>query len=580
SGCPAMRATPVTARAVAAHQRRVGGSLRTAQSAMPATTGALPMATTVPKATPARATPAKNATWYPAIAAAPTANQRRGVRRRCLHPRTSSPAAPIASRTAPTDRGDPSASPRACAVPVVPHRTAAPSNQTRARRSMAPYVTGSDDSLGQHGVRHPHEPGDVGAQHVVARSSVALGGGGATLVDALHDLGEALLGVLERPRVAGRVLLHLQGAGGDTAGVGGLAGSEQHSRLLEQVDRRRRGRHVGALGDCHDAVLDQLLGVFDVELVLGGTGEGHLRRDIPHTTAFDVLDASAPAAGVLGEALPLVLFHLEEQVEVEALRLVHVARRVRAGDHRRPHLGGLLDGVQGDVAGPRHHDPASVERLVAGGEHVLGVHHHPVSGRFLADGGAGQRQPLAGEDAGLEAVRYPLVLAEQVADLALADSDVPGGHVGVLAEIAVQLRHQRLAEAHDLAFALAFGIEVGAAFGAPDRQAGEGVLERLLEGEELDHPEIHRGVEAHPPLKGPSAELNSTRKPRLILTFPESSTHGIRKMICRSGSQIRSMMPLSRYSGCLIVTRSSDSSTSWTAWWNSASPGLRRRTRP
>ena len=36
---------------------------------------------------------------------------------------------------------------------------------------------------------------------------------------------------------------------------------------------------------------------------------------------------------------------------------------------------------------------------------------------------------------------------------------------------------------------------------------------------------------------GPSAELNSTRKPRLICTSPESSVHGTRKMICRSGSQ-------------------------------------------
>jgi glutamate dehydrogenase (NADP+) len=53
------------------------------------------------------------------------------------------------------------------------------------------------------------------------------------------------------------------------------------------------------------------------------------------------------------------------------------------------------------------------------------------------------------------------------------------------------------------------------------------------------------GWNRSPPLYGPSAELNSTRKPRLICTRPASSTHGTRKMICRSGSQSRSRIAAS-----------------------------------
>ena len=127
---------------------------------------------------------------------------------------------------------------------------------------------------------------------------------------------------------------------------------------------------------------------------------------------------------------------------------------------------------------------------------------------------------LAGEHAGLVAVGDALVLAEQVADLAAADADVAGGDVGVLAEVAVELGHEALAEAHDLGVGAALGVEVGAALAAADRHAGERVLEDLLEAEELDGAEVTDGWKRRPPLYGPSAELNSTRKPRLIWTSP------------------------------------------------------------
>ena len=97
---------------------------------------------------------------------------------------------------------------------------------------------------------------------------------------------------------------------------------------------------------------------------------------------------------------------------------------------------------------------------------------------------------------------HPLVLAEHVADLALADADVAGGDVGVLADMARELGHERLAEPHDLAVRAALRIEVGAALAAADRHAGQRVLERLLEAEELDDAEVHRRVEADAALVG------------------------------------------------------------------------------
>src|SRR5699024_7006286 len=52
-----------------------------------------------------------------------------------------------------------------------------------------------------------------------------------------------------------------------------------------------------------------------------------------------------------------------------------------------------------------------------------------------------------------------------------------------------------LAEPHDLAVAAAVRVEVGAALAAADGQAGQRVLEDLLEAEELHDAEVHRGME-------------------------------------------------------------------------------------
>jgi len=51
--------------------------------------------------------------------------------------------------------------------------------------------------------------------------------------------------------------LHLQRAGRDAAGVGGLTGREGHSGLGRDADGGRCGGHVGALGDDPAAVANE-----------------------------------------------------------------------------------------------------------------------------------------------------------------------------------------------------------------------------------------------------------------------------------------------------------------------------------
>ena len=101
-------------------------------------------------------------------------------------------------------------------------------------------------------------------------------------------------------------------------------------------------------------------------------------------------------------------------------------------------------------------------------QHEFGEVDEAVAGRFRADEAAAVGKPFAGEHRG-EAVGQAFVLAEKVADFAAANADVAGGNVGIRADVAEQLAHERLAEAHHFAVALAFGVKIRAALGTAHR---------------------------------------------------------------------------------------------------------------
>jgi len=186
---------------------------------------------------------------------------------------------------------------------------------------------------------------------------------------------------------------------------------------------------------------------------------------------------------------------------VDAVGVVDKAVGVGRGQHLGTELVEFFNAVERHVA--RTRDQRGLARNVLAGraEHVLHEVHRAVAGRLGADQRPAERQALAGEDAG-EAVLQSFVLTEQKRDFAAADPDVAGGHVDVFADVAVQLDHHRLAEAHHFAFGFAFGVEVRTAFGATHRQGGERVLEGLFEAEKFEDREIDAGVEAQAALVG------------------------------------------------------------------------------
>ena len=78
-----------------------------------------------------------------------------------------------------------------------------------------------------------------------------------------------------------------------------------------------------------------------------------------------------------------------------------------------------------------------------------------------------------------------------------------------LTDVLVQLSHEGLAEAGDLANRLALGVEVGASLSAPHGQSGQAVLEDLLKAQELDDTQADSAAEPETALHSHVAEART-----------------------------------------------------------------------
>jgi len=353
-----------------------------------------------------------------------------------------------------------------------------------------------------HRVGHLAEPGDVGAHDIIVWFAEFGGGVAGGVMDVDHDLVQPAVGLFAGPGETHGVLAHFKSAGGDAAGVGRLAGGEEHAVGEQEFSRIERRRHVGAFADADAAAVDQRFSLFEAELVLGGAGHGDFGLgELPGAASF-VIERGRVFLGVLGEApAPDVFeFHdIGELLLVDAVLVDHRAVRIGERDHPAAELGRLLGRILRDVAGAGDQHAGSFESAVAGGEHFGREIDRAVAGRLRADQASAPVESLAGEHAVI-AVDDPLVLAEEVADFARADADVAGRNVGGGADVAVEFAHEAMAEGHDLVVGFSLGVEVRAAFAAAHRQRGQAVLEHLLEAEEFQDRQIHRRVEAKSPL--------------------------------------------------------------------------------
>ncbi len=128
-------------------------------------------------------------------------------------------------------------------------------------------------------------------------------------------------------------------------------------------------------------------------------------------------------------------------------------------------------------------------------EHVLYEVERTETGSLRTEDGTAPGHTLAGEHAGVVFAGELLVHTVEEADFAAADAYVTCGNVGIYADVVPQLLHECLAETHDFSIGFANRVEVGTTLRTAHRERGEGVLESLLETEELQHGGVHGLVE-------------------------------------------------------------------------------------
>src|SRR5579862_4547349 len=143
------------------------------------------------------------------------------------------------------------------------------------------FVIASRHSVGQHRFGHFHESTNVCAVHVVHESLLACAVFDTSSMNTEHDSLEPLIDLFAGPREPHAVLRLLQSRYRDTPGVRRLRWPEQYLVREKVVDRIRVARHVRALSDSPNSVLDQLLGVGECQLVLGRAGKSGGAGDGP-----------------------------------------------------------------------------------------------------------------------------------------------------------------------------------------------------------------------------------------------------------------------------------------------------------
>ena len=153
-------------------------------------------------------------------------------------------------------------------------------------------------SLIHHGIRNFEESADVGAIDIVARRPKPVGAFHAGGMDALHDEVQTIIDFLLRPGEPHAVLCHFEAGYRNAARIGRLSRTVQDLGIEEEPHAFEMGRHVRALANHVNAVLQEIPGVLRVDLVLGCARECAVCLVIPQRiVVFGAVDRCVHGLG-------------------------------------------------------------------------------------------------------------------------------------------------------------------------------------------------------------------------------------------------------------------------------------------
>lgn len=190
-------------------------------------------------------------------------------------------------------------------------------------------------------------------------------------------------------------------------------------------------------------------------------------------------------------------------------------------DHFGAQFGSLLRCTPSHVTEARDGDLCAFQFLAGQMQHVLYEIECAETGSLRTEDRTAPSFALAGKNAGVVLASQFLIHTVQEADLTTAYAYVAGGNVGIDTDIVPQFKHESLAETHDFSVRLAGRIEVRTTLCTTHRKGRQGVLESLLETEELQHRRVHGLVETQTAFVGTdrAVELNAVAQVGLNFAF-------------------------------------------------------------
>ena len=320
---------------------------------------------------------------------------------------------------------------------------------------------------------------------------------GNLAVDACHDTLKLGIYFLKGPGQTLGVLAHLQCGNSYAAGICCLCRHIQEAALnaglLVCINGICVRRHVRTLAYAPAAIGDQSLCFLAIDFVLGCARKSDIALHAPRLLALEIL-SGRNLFDIFLDSSAMALLDIEDNVKLDSIGIVNISVGVGAGNRLCTELLSLLDCILCNVSGSGNNDGLAFQRLSCALYHLVGDVNKAVAGCFRSCKRAAEAKALTGQNT-LVQIGDSLILTIQIADFTSADTDITCGNILVCTDILKELCHEALAEAHYLAIRLALGIEIGAALAAADRKTGQGVLEDLLEAEELQNGLVNGGME-------------------------------------------------------------------------------------
>ena len=317
---------------------------------------------------------------------------------------------------------------------------------------------------------------------------------------------------LSSPAVTHGVLGHFKTGNGNTTGIHSLGRCNDGTALTQILNSFCSGGHIGNFYVIFYAVGDDVLSIFQTNLVLSGARHNNVNLNFPRT--FACKERYTEFISIILNFITAGSTHFEHKVDlfggVDTLFIIDITVGTGNGYNLTAEFGYFLNGTPSNVTETGNSKGLTLDIFTKALEQFNSVINCAKTGSFGTNERTAVGQALTGENAG-ELISQSLILTVQITNFSCTYADITGRNVGISADVFGKFGHKALAETHHFAVTLTARIEVRTALTAAHGQRGQRVLEGLLKAEEFNNRSVYGRMETQAALirTDGRVELNS-----------------------------------------------------------------------